>query len=87
MSSRSSRKIATWVEAALPLAAGLADVVPDAVQRRQGLPSLAETVRWGHKPADQSEWARARDRLAWSELFQLQVAFFVARRQIQSEPA
>ena len=82
-----SRKIATWVEAALPLAAGLADVVPDAVQRRQGLPSLAETVRWGHKPADQSEWARARDRLAWSELFQLQVAFFVARRQIQSEPA
>src|SRR5205807_1378958 len=48
---------------------------------------IAVAVRWGHKPADQSEWARARDRLAWSELFQLQVAFFVARRQIQSEPA
>src|SRR5437879_1845796 len=49
-SGLSSRKIASWVEAALPLADQLEDVVPEPARARHRLPPVAEAVRRGHAP-------------------------------------
>jgi ATP-dependent DNA helicase RecG len=82
-----SRKVAAIVEPLLPLAAGLEDVIPIETRLRHGLPSLAEAVRAGHRPENQEEWRRARRRMAFADLLELQVAFLQHQRQLASEPA
>ena len=83
----SSRKIARWVEAALPLADQLEDLLPDEVRERQHLLGLADAVRKGHRPEADEDFKEARRRMAFAELFELQAAFALMRAHIAAEPA
>ena len=83
----SSKKIAGWVEAVLPLAVDLDDVLPTDVLERQHLLPVAEAVRLGHHPETEAEWRLARSRMAFAELFELQSAFALMRAGIAAEPA
>ena len=83
----SSRKIARWVETALPLADRIEDVIPAQVRERNHLIEVAEAIRRGHKPEADQDFADARRRMAFAELFELQAAFALMRASIAAEPA
>src|SRR5205807_3245769 len=72
-----SKRIANWVEAALPLVSGLADPLPDEVRSRHRLLPLADAVRMGHQPAHEEEWKSARHRMQFAEIFELQASFLI----------
>jgi len=83
----SSRKIARWVESALPLADRFDEVLPDDVRERNRLLPVADAIRRGHKPETEQDFAEAKRRMAFAELFELQAAFALLRASIASEPA
>jgi ATP-dependent DNA helicase RecG len=83
----SSRKMATWVAAALPLADQLEDVLPDQVREHHHLLPVAQAVRQGHRPDSDKDYAEARQRMVFAELFELQTAFAVMRANLAAEPA
>jgi len=82
-----SRKIAGWVEAVLPLADRLEDLLPPEVRERNNLLSVVDAVRLGHKPTTDAEYWQARRRMAFAELLELQTAFALMRAKIAAEPA
>src|SRR5262245_5245973 len=82
-----SRRVTSWVEAALPLAGGLEDEVPEPARERHRLLPLAEAVRRGHRPDGEADWREAKRRMAFAELLELQAAFLLARRRIAIERA
>src|SRR5215207_4360467 len=55
------------------------DVLPDALRRSLGLPSLPDALRAVHRPATAEEAERGRRRLAFDELFDLQLMLIRAR--------
>jgi ATP-dependent DNA helicase RecG len=81
------KKIAELVEVALPLAKDLEDPLPEEVRRRQRLLALGDAVRLAHKPRRLQEWTEARRRVVFEELFELQAAFALIRRQLAVERA
>jgi ATP-dependent DNA helicase RecG len=83
----SSRRIARWVESALPLASQLEDLLPAEVRERHDLMDVADAVRHGHKPDTDKDYRDARRRMAFAELFELQAAFALMRANIAAEPA
>jgi ATP-dependent DNA helicase RecG len=83
----SSKKIARWVESALPLADRLEEMLPPAVRERHRLLPVGEAVRLGHRPDTMDQWREARRRMAFAELFELQAAFAVMRASSAAEPA
>jgi ATP-dependent DNA helicase RecG len=83
----SSKKIARWVDSALPLADQLEDILPEEVRAQHRLLPVARAVRLGHRPESPDDFLDARRRMAFAELFELQAAFAVMRARIQSEPA
>ena len=83
----SNRKIAAWVESALPLVGQLEDLLPERVRERHHLLPIAEAVRQGHRPDTEEQWREARRRMAFAELFELQAAFALMRASIAAEPA
>jgi ATP-dependent DNA helicase RecG len=83
----SSKRIASWVEAALPLVSGLEDVLPADVRSRHRLLPVADAVRLGHRPETEEDWRQARRRMAFAELFELQSAFALMRASLAVEPA
>ncbi|GAA1708000.1 ATP-dependent DNA helicase RecG [Isoptericola hypogeus] len=58
------------------------DPVPFEVRARLGLAGRLDTLRSVHRPADQREWQRARDRLRFEEAFVLQAA--LAQRRVRA---
>ncbi len=82
-----SRKVAEWVESAMPLAAQVDDVLPDDVRERNRLLPVADAIRQGHQPDTLDDFNAARKRMAFAELFELQTAFAVMRAGIATEPA
>ena len=82
-----SRKITRWVDAALPLADQLPDLLPEEVRERHRLLGVAEAVRRGHKPETDGDFKDARRRMAFADLFELQAAFALMRAHIAAEPA
>jgi ATP-dependent DNA helicase RecG len=82
-----SRRLATLVASVLHLAGDLDDDVPEVVRRRHGLIPLAEAVRVGHQPESEDQWRRARRRMEWAALLELQAAFLLARRRMAVERA
>ncbi|HSR22393.1 MAG TPA: ATP-dependent DNA helicase RecG [Candidatus Eisenbacteria bacterium] len=82
-----SRRLATLVESALPLAGELEDDIPEPARARHRLMPLAEAVRRGHQPESEPEWREARRRMEFGALLELQAAFLVARRRIGTERA
>ena len=59
------------------------DTLPAAVRERVGLIDAPRAWQQIHFPADEAELAAAQRRLAFEELFQLQVGLAVQRRQIK----
>ncbi|MGZ6300398.1 MAG: OB-fold nucleic acid binding domain-containing protein, partial [Candidatus Limnocylindria bacterium] len=70
----SSRKVAAWVESALPLADNLEEILPAEVRERHHLLPVAEAVRLGHRPVTDEDFRQARRRMAFAELFELQAS-------------
>jgi ATP-dependent DNA helicase RecG len=83
----SNRKLARWIDATLPLAGELEDLLPAEVRERHHLLGIAEAVRLGHKPEADDDFRQARRRMAFAELFELQAAFALMRARIEAEPA
>ena len=83
----SSRKVAAWVESALPLAENLEEILPAEVRERHHLLPVAEAVRLGHRPVTDEDFRQARRRMAFAELFELQASFAMMRARVAAEPA
>jgi ATP-dependent DNA helicase RecG len=83
----SNRRMASWVEAALPLAGELEDLLPASVRERHRLLPIADAVRQGQRPENEQQWQQARRRMTFAELFELQTAFAMMRASIAAEPA
>ena len=83
----SSKKMAGWVESALPLADHLEDILPPDVRERHNLLPVADAVRLGHRPESPDDFREATRRMAFAELFELQAAFAMMRARAQAEPA
>ncbi len=60
---------------------GLDDHLPETFRRERALPELREAYRMIHQPEDEAEVVRAQRRLAFDELFLLQLAVMLKRRQ------
>lgn len=82
-----SKKMAAWVDSALPLAVQLEDLLPAGVRERHHLLPVADAVKVGHHPDTEEEWREARRRMAFAELFELQAAFAFMRASLAVEPA
>src|ERR1700716_1035826 len=52
----SSRKLAGWVESALPLAGEPEELLPASVRERHALVGVAEAVRMGHRADTEEQW-------------------------------
>lgn len=82
-----SMRIATLVGSVIDLADRLEDPIPDEVLGRHGLMPLNRAIRAGHRPEDEQQWRRARQRIAFAELLELQIAFQLRRREMATEEA
>src|SRR5690348_17300050 len=83
----SSWMIARSVKTVLdPLDAG-EDPLPPELRERHGLVGRAEAIRAIHRPLDQADLKRARERLKWDEAFLLQAALAQRRLAAAAMPA
>ena len=82
LTRRNMRRL-TW-QAVQNWLGGLEDALPDQVLSRTGLMPLLDAVYQGHYPNDMETWELARRRLAFDELFTLQLAV-LARRRMQHD--
>ncbi|MCI2959057.1 ATP-dependent DNA helicase RecG [Agromyces atrinae] len=69
---------------ALQQLGGVADPVPDEVRAELGLLSHRRALELVHRPDDDSEWARARRTLRFTEAFVLQAALLQERHRLRS---
>ena len=81
------KKLAGWVDVALPCAGALVDPLPETIRKRHRLLQLEAAINAGHRPRDEAEWNAARRRMQFQELFELQVAFAAQRRRLDQETA
>ncbi|MBV9526267.1 MAG: DEAD/DEAH box helicase, partial [Candidatus Dormibacteraeota bacterium] len=79
-----SKQLRDWVEPLLTLASAVPDAIPDQVRGEERLMPLASALRQVHFPATPQEGDVARERIAFEELFLLQLAAERARRRRQS---
>jgi ATP-dependent DNA helicase RecG len=77
----SSRFLREQVALAIPAADRMADPVPAEILDEEGMPPLWRALRSVHMPESQGEADAAKDRLAFGELFLLQLAAQRARRR------
>ena len=79
------RRIQTLVDDALNTYAGrLVDFLPAKIRARYGMKGLQEAVCELHHPQDAESWLKARNRLAFDELFLLQTGLLLRRGSEQS---
>ena len=83
-----SKKIEQTVEYALSALRGsFAETLPEYLLRKHGLMGLEEALRAIHLPRDRAEIARARDRLVFEELLDLQLAMMLLKTRGRGETA
>ncbi len=82
----SSRWLRHRIPPLLPIADRLPDPLPDDLRREEGLLPLGQALRQAHFPASPAELAAARERLAFDEVFLVQVAAQRARLRRQATP-
>lgn len=82
-----SRFIRYQVKNLLPLVQALPEYIPADILKRHNLPSIHGAIRSAHFPESQERLEAAQRRLRFDELFFLQLAALVRRRQFQHEPA
>src|SRR5579859_4734051 len=85
-------KLTSWqIARAIQLVLGTLDIqddpLPEELIRRYGLYSEAEAIRAIHRPLDEGDRNRARDRLKWDEAFILQTALAGRRQAAAAMPA
>ncbi len=80
-----SFKLNELVEVALDALPPVDDWLPEELRAAQRLRSLDEAVRAIHAPADQPDRHSARRRLAFDELFSLQLGLQWRRRQLEAD--
>ena len=78
LTRRNMRRL-TW-QAVQNWLGGLEEALPDEILTRTGLMPLMDAVYQGHYPKDMETWELARRRLAFDELFTLQLAVLTRRR-------
>jgi ATP-dependent DNA helicase RecG len=76
-----SRFLRTAIEPLLHLAAAVPDRLPPSVREAEGLMPIAQALQQAHFPDDEHTAARARERIAFEEMFLLQLAALRARRR------
>lgn len=76
-----SKFLRSKIEPLLPLAAGIADRLPPQVRQAEGLMPIARAIAQAHFPDDEESASRARERIAFEEMFLLQLAAQRARRR------
>ncbi|MFZ0181303.1 MAG: ATP-dependent DNA helicase RecG [Candidatus Dormiibacterota bacterium] len=81
-----SRFLRTRIEPLLGLATQVPDRLPPSIRDAEGLMPIAEALYQVHVPDSLATAARARERIAFEELFLLQVAAERARRRRMSGP-
>jgi ATP-dependent DNA helicase RecG len=80
------RQVRAIVKIALDACAGgLPDFLPDAIRERCGLISLRQAILKAHYPADYAEQNLARQRLAFDELFMLQLGVLSKKKEWQED--
>jgi ATP-dependent DNA helicase RecG len=79
-----SKFLRSIIEPVLDVAGSLPDRLPRAVREAQNLMPIAEAVHQVHFPDDEASRARARERIAFEEMFLLQLASQRARRRRMS---
>ncbi|MDA1128349.1 MAG: ATP-dependent DNA helicase RecG [Chloroflexi bacterium] len=82
LTRRNMRRL-TW-QAVQNWLGGLEEALPDKILARTRLMPLLDAVYQGHYPKDMETWELARRRLAFDELFTLQLAV-LARRKLQHD--
>jgi ATP-dependent DNA helicase RecG len=80
-----SFKLNELVEAALEALPPLEDWLPEPIRTAQQLPTLDRAVRAIHAPADHAARHAARRRLAFDELFSLQLGLQWRRRRLEAD--
>jgi ATP-dependent DNA helicase RecG len=80
------RQVRAIVKTALDACAGgLADFLPDTIRERCGLISLRQAILKAHYPADYADQNLARQRLAFDELFMLQLGVLSKKKEWQED--
>jgi ATP-dependent DNA helicase RecG len=87
-----SRELSTWdiercVRIVLDTLGDIGDPLPAPLRERHKLIGLADALRGIHRPADETEANRARNRLKWDEAFVLQAVLAQRRRAAAALPA
>ena len=86
-SAMPSWRVSASVDLVLPFLDDVADPLPDTVRAEQRLPTLAEALRWIHRPQTMEEVAQATTRLKFDEAFLLQLELLRRRAAWEGEPA
>ncbi len=80
------RQVRSIVKTALDeYSGGLADFLPSAIRERCGLLNLQEAILKAHYPKDYAEQNLARQRLAFDELFMLQLGVLSKKKEWQED--
>ncbi len=82
-----SWKIARCVRQVLDVLDDPADPVPTEILAGRGLPGLGEALRAIHRPGQEGDWRRARERLVWDEALAVQLALAQRRLAARTRPA
>ena len=80
----SGKQVRFMMGQVLKLAAGIADILPSSVKEKNHLIDLSLALRLIHFPTSLAELEQAKQRIAFEELFLLQLRSQLARRQAQS---
>jgi ATP-dependent DNA helicase RecG len=83
----SSRQLRSLIEPLLPLVATLADPLPEAVATSNKLMPYATALAEIHFPTSNANLAKARNRLAFEELWYLILTSLVIKHEIKTETA
>ncbi len=81
----SSWEIGAWVEEAIGRAGALSDPLPERWRRDLGLVDRTRAMRDVHLPGSVQETVPARHRLAFDELFRLQLALVLRRHALEAD--
>jgi ATP-dependent DNA helicase RecG len=65
----------------------IADPIPDEILKKYSLPTLKTALLWAHMPHKISDYEVARKRLAFEEVFLIQVQKQIERKEIASMPS
>ncbi len=83
----SARHFRLLVKQVLPLASRLPDWLPEETRERKKIPTLSDALTNVHFPPDQTTLTAARERLAFDELFLVQLYTLTNRRALASHSA